>query len=182
MIHRSILFAALILPLASCGSKPTVNEKNASVEEVSQKVSEATKAEGFIRPGKWQSTVNIEQMTMPGMPPQAAEQMKKMMAQTQTTETCLTPEEAKQPRAKFFGGNDQCRYDHFKMGHGKIDAEMHCTQNGSTQVMEMNGTYSGEAYTMQMTSTMEGGQSAANVSMKIKVDAKRVGECTAKES
>jgi hypothetical protein len=182
VIHRSILFAALILPLASCGSKPTVNEKNASVEEVSQKVSEATKAEGFIRPGKWQSTVNIEQMTMPGMPPQAAEQMKKMLAQTQTTETCLTPEEAKQPRAKFFGGNDQCRYDHFKMGRGKIDAEMHCTQNGSTQVMEMNGTYSGEAYTMQMTSTMEGGQSAANVSMKIKVDAKRVGECTAKES
>jgi hypothetical protein len=87
VIHRLILFATLILPLAACGSKPTVNEKNASVEEVSQKVSEATKAEGFIRPGKWQSTVNIEQMTMPGMPPQAAEQMKKMMAQTQTTET-----------------------------------------------------------------------------------------------
>lgn len=181
-MYRSILFASLAVTLAACGSKPTVNEKNASVDEVSQKVSAATKAEGFIRPGKWQSSVKIEQMTMPGMPPQAAEQMKNMMAQTQTTETCLTPEDAKQPKGKFFGGNDQCRYDHFKMGHGKIDAEMHCTQNGSSQVMQMEGTYSGDAYTMRMTSRMEGGEGASNVSMKIKVDAKRIGECTAKES
>jgi hypothetical protein len=173
----------VLLPLAACGSAPSVDESNASVEEVANKVRHASHEKGLIRPGKWQSTVSIEQMTMPGMPAEAVEQMKKMVAQTHTSETCLTPEEVKQPNAGFFGGNGQCRYDHFTMNGGKIDAEMRCTQAGMTQVMQMNGTYSPEAYTMHMSSSSRGGPSAeGNISMKMRVEAKRVGPCSAKES
>lgn len=175
---RALLLVSIALPVAACGSKPTVEEKNASVEQVAKDVREASKGSDFVKPGKWQSTVTIEQMSMPGLPPQAAAHMKDMMAGTHTTETCLTPEEAKQPNGKFFSGNDQCRYDHFTMRGGKIDAEMHCTQHGMSQAMQMNGTYSPEAYQMHMKSTSEGGPSGASVNMEMTVKARRVGECT----
>lgn len=179
-MYRQVLLASLILLIAACGSRSTVNEKNATVEEVSQKVRQASHDQGFIQPGKWQSTVTIDKMDMPGMPPQVASQMRAMMAQAHTTDTCLTPDQVKQPKANFFSGNDQCRYDHFTMGHGKIDAQMTCDQGGSSQVMQMSGTYSPQSYHMQMKA--DGGAAGKAMTMQMTVDAKRVGECTGKES
>lgn len=181
-MRPALLLLGLCLPLAACGSKPQVDERNASVEQVSEKVREASREQGLIQPGRWISTVSIDSMEMPGMPPQAAEQMKKMVAGAHTSETCLTPEEAKQPKAKFFSGNDQCRYDHFTMTGGKIDAELHCTQNGTSQVMQMTGNYSADSYTMHMQSRTEGTGAGQDMSMKMTVDSKRVGPCTEKES
>ena len=50
----------------------------------------------------------------------------------------------KRPKEDFFAGkNNECRYDHFTMGGGKIDAAMHCGgKHGESQVMQMAGTYS----------------------------------------
>ena len=181
-MKQIVLIVALAVPLAACGSKPAVDEKNASVEEVANKVAQVSKAEGTIRPGKWQSTMTIEQMDTPGMPPEAKEQMKNMFANARVTETCVTPEEAKQPNPKMFAGNDQCRYDHFTMGGGKIDAEMHCNQQGANQTMTMSGSYGPDAYAMHMTSTAKGGPTGEAMSMKMRVEAKRIGECAAKQS
>ena len=176
MNRAALLIAACALPLAACGG-PTVSEENASVEEVSERVAEASRNQEFIRPGKWQSSVKIESMEMPGMPPQAAEQMKRMIAETHTSESCLTPEQAKQPKEQFFSGNENCRYDHFRMGRGRIDAKMRCEVAGSAQVMEMTGTYSPDSYEMRMKTSTEGAADEA-MRMQMKVDAKRVGECT----
>ncbi|HET9811275.1 MAG TPA: DUF3617 domain-containing protein [Sphingomicrobium sp.] len=182
MRTRTVLLLCLSAPVAACGSKPVVKETNASVEQVTESVREASKDEGLVSPGKWRSTVTIEQMAIPGMPAAAAEEMKRMVAQTHTAETCLTPEEARQPKGGFFGGNDQCRYDHFTMSGGKIDAQMHCEQAGGTQVMAMTGTYSADAYTMRMKSTMDGGAGGEPIAMQMKVEAQRIGDCTGKES
>lgn len=180
-MYRAALLISLTLPLAACGSEPSVDETNASVEEVSERVRAASADNGLVRPGKWVSKVSIERMDMPGMPPQAAEQMKRMVEQTHTTESCLTPEEAKQPKGDFFGGNENCRYDHFKMGGGKIDAAMRCTAQGGTQVMEMDGTYAPESYEMRMKTTTEAA-GAEGMTMQMKVEAERVGECTGEEA
>lgn len=176
MTRYAILMLGLALPLAACGG-PQVNEENASVAEVSEKVAEASRNNEFIRPGKWLSSVTIEEMSMPGMPPQAAEQMKRMIAETQTSESCLTPDQAKQPKEEFFSGNDSCRYDHFRMGNGRIDAKMRCQTGGNSQLMEMNGTYSPDSYQMRMKTSGEAG-GGRSMTMKMKVDAKRIGECT----
>ena len=57
----------------------------------------------------------------------------------------------KRPKEDFFAGkNNDCRYDHFTMGGGKIDAAMHCGgKDGESQVMQMAGTYSPDSYQMQ---------------------------------
>lgn len=176
-MNRAILILAAAIPLAACGSEPSVNETNASVEEVSEKVREASRDQGFVKPGKWVSTVTVEQVDMPGMPPEAAQRMKSMLAEARTAETCLTEQDVKKPKEDFFAGNDQCRYDHFTMAKGQIDAAMRCSQEGVSQRMEMNGTYSPTSYEMRMKSRTEGGPGGEAMTMQMKVDAKRVGEC-----
>ena len=65
---------------------------------------------------------------MPGMPAEMASQMKGITNRIETDQQCLTPEEAKRPKEDFFAGdNKNCRYDHFTMAGGKIDALMKCT-------------------------------------------------------
>ena len=78
---KAVLLIACILPVAACNRGPQVNEKNASVEEVAQKVRESTGDQAFVRPGLWESKVTIEKFDVPGMPPEMAQRMKTMMAQ-----------------------------------------------------------------------------------------------------
>ena len=94
-------------------------------------------------------------------------------------ETCLTPEDVKRPKEDFFAGkNNQCRYDHFTMGNGKIDAVMHCGKGDSAQVMQMAGTYSPDSYQLQMSMKASAARGeASGMAMKMRVESRRVGEC-----
>lgn len=178
MRTRTILVAA-ILPLVACGAEPEVDVRNASVSEVANEVAGVDK-DYFVRPGMWRSTMTFEEISAPNMPPQIAEQMKRSMTSGQTSESCLTPEDARRPKEDFFAGADKsCRYDHFTMGGGKIDAKMRCSQGDTSQEMAMAGTYSPERYSMRMTTVMKGMPGpAGEMRMRMRVDAERVGECT----
>ena len=186
MNHTIAALLLASLPLAACNSEPEVSATNASVEEVAKKVRDAgagTSA-GFIRAGKWSSRVTVEEVTAPGMPAELAERMKSSIGSGQSHESCLTEEEVKRPTEDFFAGkNNSCRYDHFNMGDGKIDAKMRCAQGGMNQVMEMAGTYSPDSYRMRMSTATEGGGGPAEgMSMRMRVDARRVGACDGKEA
>jgi hypothetical protein len=185
-MKSAIFLGVPLLCLAACNKGPDVDEKDASVGEVAQKVREAGADQSMIRPGLWESKVTIEQLDMPGVPPEMAERMKTMMAQNQPHDfqTCLTAEDVKRPKEDFFAGKDnQCRYDHFTMGSGKIDAAMRCGGKDRAQVMQMAGTYSPETYQVQTSMNMEGAgeKTEAGMAMRMRVEARRVGECTAKD-
>lgn len=181
-MNRLMLLLSLAMPLAACGSEPDVEMKNASVSDVAREVAESGGDGPLMRPGTWESKVSIEEVSIPGMPADAAQRMQEMFAarQAQAFESCLTAEQARRPREDFFSGKgDQCRYDHFTMGDGKIDAKMRCTEGGATQIMEMAGTYSPESYSMTMSMNQEGGPEPADgMRMRMRVDAKRIGACT----
>jgi hypothetical protein len=186
-MKSAVILIACAIPLAACGSEPEVDIKNASVGEVAREVAESGDDGAFVmRPGKWASKVRIDEVKVPGMPPEAAKQMQEMFAarQPQGMESCLTAEQAKRPREDFFSGkSDQCRYDHFKMGDGKIDAKMRCQAGGGTQIMEMTGNYTRDNYSMTMSMDQQGGpEAAAGLRMRMRVDAKRVGECAGEEA
>ncbi|MFL6728877.1 MAG: DUF3617 domain-containing protein, partial [Sphingomicrobium sp.] len=71
----------------------------------------------------------------------------------------------------------------FTMGGGKIDAVMHCGDKQATQDMQLAGTYSPDNYQLQMSTKMQGGSGQeGSMSMKMRVEAKRVGECSAKKA
>jgi hypothetical protein len=187
MKHAAVSIACAIscvLPLAACNREPEVRAKNASVEEVVNKVAAAGGVDSFVRPGKWSSTVTIDELSAPGMPPQAAAQMKQMMARAHNVESCLTPEEAKKPDPNFFSGKDSgCRYDNFTMAGGKIDMTMRCSgghAKGASSTMHMSGTYAPDEYHMAMENLTETGTKVGAMTMKMRIDAKRVGECDRK--
>lgn len=179
MMRIAILLAAVAL--TACGrSEPEVDARNATVGEVAEQVREATRDSNFIRPGKWLSQVTFQEIDAPGMPPAVREQMRGMMAKNDSYESCLTPEEVKRPKEDFFGADKSCRYEHFTMGGGKIDIRMQCKGEGGTQETTMTGSYTPTTYSMDMASNATGGEQSG-MTMKMHVDAKRVGECTGKE-
>lgn len=175
-----VLGAAL---LAGCGDGGTVEAQNASVDEVAAKVRAAGGDSRFVNPGRWEQTATLVDISIPGAPPEAASAMRSAMGKSQTHTVCLTPERAKNPREEFFAGaGKNCRYENFKWGGGKIDLAMRCTEGQMTQAMDLAGTYSPDAYQMEMTAKADGGEGpVTGMTMRMRVDAKRVGECTGKE-
>ena len=183
-MKRLILLAPIALAACNSGG-PTVTATNASAGEVAAKVEAATAGQSFVSPGHWDGTMTISEMSLPGMPAQMAEKMKTSMAKAKTFASCLTPEEAKQPKGRFFGGqSDQCRYDHFTMAGGAIDSVMKCNIGGMERTMTMKGNYSPDSYKMTVVSA--GTATAANpmsgMTMTMTMEAKRTGECTGKET
>lgn len=176
--------------LAGCDSSPTVEARNASVAEVAEKVRAAGGAgDDYMRPGKWLSKATLEELSAPGMPAGMADQMKLTMASKPGSEACMTKDDARKPNSDFFTGKQaqNCRYDHFKMGDGKIDAKMRCTAGGGIQLMTMAGDYGPDEYHMAMTTSMEMPKSVAaagmgSMTMKMKVEGKRIGDCDGSEA
>ena len=182
-MKQAALLLACVVPLAACDSGPQVDARNATAEEVAGQVADAGGSDNFVRPGKWESRVQIEQFDLPGAPPEAKTAMRGMHERAMVSESCLTPENAKRPKEDFFAGKGKnCRYDHFTMGNGKIDAVMKCTGEGLAQTMAMQGSYSPDAYQMRMSMKADAGAGPpGGMTMTMRVDAKRVGECDAKK-
>jgi hypothetical protein len=182
-MRRTWMACASALALGACNQGPEVREENASVAEVEKKMADAGGAASFVRPGRWESKVTIEEMKIAGMSEEMSRQMPTFEGRVETSFSCLSEEEAKRPKEDFFsGGNKNCRYDRFTMAGGRIDAVMKCTQERASHTMTLQGSYSPDTYNMQMSMKAEGGEGYdAGMTMKMRVDAKRVGQCTGKE-
>ena len=170
----------LALLAAACDSGE-MEMKNASVSEVANEMREA-KTASFVNPGRWEQTATLVSIEAPGMPPEAREMMNRAMGEAQVHDVCLTPEQANRPREDFFTGADRnCRYEHFNWGDGKIDLKLNCQHENARQTMALVGEYEPDSYVMSMTATNEGSGPQQQMVMKMRVDAKRVGECTAEQ-
>ncbi len=173
-------FCLLPLVLAGCNSGPAVEERDTPVAEVAEKVRKAGEGQRFLRPGKWVLKATLEEFDAPGMPPAMGDKMKAMMASKPSTETCLTEADLKQPNADFFGGGaNNCSYDHFTMGNGRIDAKMRCSNSGAAQIMTMAGTYDPDQYQMRMTTEMDAGAAMGAMRMTMRGQGRRIGDCGA---
>lgn len=184
---KILLLTLPLLMLSGCNDSPKVEAENASIQEVADKVREANDGDTLmVRPGQWQSTVELESIDIPGMPQAAVAQMKKTMASVATGhKSCLTKEQAMKPKEDFFAGKDSnCRYDKFSMDDGKMTGTMRCTnpQGGGTQLIEFDGTYAPESYRMRMASTVEGASPGGPMKMVMRMESKRTGECDGTET
>ena len=180
---KMLLLALPLTMIAACDSSPEVKLDNAKPSEVAAKVSEAVGDADYVRPGKWVTSITIDEINIPGMPPEFAAKMKQQKVAARDVESCLTPEQAKQPKGGMFAGIDKsCRYERFAMKGGKIEAAMRCTQNQTVQTMTMTGNYTPERYDMNLSSEVGGTGPQSGTTMKMKVAARRVGECDAKSA
>jgi hypothetical protein len=181
----SVCVAASVLCLSACNKGPKVDLHNATGNQVAQAVRQSgvASSDTMIEPGLWRSKVTVLDMNIPGIPAQYADKMKASIAEhrNDTSSHCVKPEDVKKPKEDFFGADKSCRYEHFAMGGGKIDVQMVCKEEDMTQTSKLSGTYTPTSYSMDM--SMNGSGGAQNgMTMKMHVDANRVGECTGKES
>jgi hypothetical protein len=166
-----------VLALSAC-KKNTVVATNESEESVARKVAASDlKPE----PGRWESRTKLEKVDLPDAPPQARAMMDKQMRVTQTYSSCLKPEQVSQPDGAFFQkGAENCRYDHFVMAGGRLDARMICNDRGRSMTVTLQGSYTPTNYAMHVTTQGEM-QPKMPMSMEMSVAARRVGDCTGKE-
>jgi len=176
-----LAFVVLIGTLCACSrSAPEASATNASAEDVARQVRPATNEPATMTPGKWTSKVTIVGVQVPGATAAEQDQMRGKVSEER--DYCLSPEEAKKPKENFFAGNhDECRYDHFTMAGGKIDAAMRCSHGTLTQLVNFSGSYSPDSYQLAMDSKVVGGATEmTGMSMSMRVDSRRIGECGAK--
>ena len=178
---NKLLLAALPLMLtliAGCNSEPEVKLENASVGEVAGVLRGKHAEEKFINPGQWQQTVRLLEIEAPGIPAEIRSSMQQAMKQVQVHDVCLSVAEARSPKEDFFAGADKnCRYAHFRWGGGKVDLKLDCRHPNASQTMLLTGDYKPDSYGMNMTATSAGAGPAEQMVLKMRVDAKRVGEC-----
>src|SRR5215213_11666263 len=185
-MRHAVLLAGCAALVAACNKAPEINEKNASIEQVADKVRDSG-AELFFNPGKWQTKVTVVEMNIPGMPASMQGQIKQGSAGQQSTvgESCLTPEEAKRPGGKFVSGNESknCRYERFTMAGGKIDAVMRCEggDRSTSMVMTVVGTYTPNSSMARVEMQVSGG-SHGSMAIKAVAENRRIGECTGNET
>jgi hypothetical protein len=183
-MKHAVCVAASVLCLAACNKGPTVELKNATGNQVTNAVvqSGVMTSDSMIEPGLWQSKVTVLEMNVPGIPAQYAEKMKQSIAEhrNEASKHCVTAEDVKKPKEDFFGADKSCRYGHFTMGGGKIDIQMVCSEERSTQTTNMAGSYTPTSYSMDMSSKGSGGQQSG-MTMKMHINAQRVGQCTGKD-
>jgi hypothetical protein len=183
MKHRILLISCAVA-LASCNKGPQVDLKNATGNQVTQAVRQSgvMNSDAMVQPGLWESKVTIQDLNFPGMPAQYLDKMKQSIAEhrNDTNKHCIKPEDVKRPKEDFFGADKSCKYDHFTMGGGKIDVAMVCHRENTTQNMNVSGSYTPTSYSIDTAMTGTGGDENG-MSMKMHVDAQRVGECSGKD-
>lgn len=179
-MKRFAIPALAALALAACNQEPSVSLTNASPEEVAKQA----KAAGIgsqIKPGQWQTKVELTEFDMAGMSPEMkADSLKKAQQGQNTQNYCVTPEEAAKPGAGLFTGetDDKCTYRKFEMAGGKLDMLMACPgQNGAGEMtMAVRGDFTPDAVTATTEMKSEG---QLALRMKANVTSRRTGECTA---
>ena len=133
-------------------------------------MSAASAAQSPVTPGKWQTTITVESMTMKGMPP---EMSRSMMSKPISVTSCITPKDAAAgPRDVISKSNGACRYRSFAAVGGRINAVMECKSGTPTpMVVAMSGTFGPTSYDLRSKTTGGAMQSTSRTA------GKRLGPC-----
>lgn len=179
---RSALAAVALLSLAACGSEPGTPK---TADEV---IAEAGKLERPL-PGRYETSAELIEFSVPGLPPQQAEKLHSMMGKVggETSAYCLTPEEAEKGFEdnvrKMAQGNQQmtCEFDRFDVQGNNLDAAMTCKMpQGMNAEISLTGKTGAEASSMRMTMVQKAAMiPGGEMRMEMQMDARRVGDCPA---
>jgi len=175
----AISMVCLAVALAACGSKEQNKAgESKSMDEVKQEAAQLQRP----KPGQYRQKVEITKMEVPGMPSEAAEQMKTMMAKGQINDFCLTQAEADKGYRDMFDGigkGRECTYSRFEVDGGKLDAQMECTSGDQGRaVIQLAGTVTDQGSDVRVNMDMSGGQGpTGQMTMAMHMTTQRVGDC-----
>ncbi len=177
-MKRIITLAATSALLAACSGSPETDADGDGEITGEEMAAAVEKADIKPEAGQYRATSELVSIDIPGAPAGIADMMKANM-KAQTSEYCLTQEEADkgfEEMAKESQDGD-CSVDSFDVNGGDIDAKMSCSAGGQGKMsITMDG--SGTSTTMDMTVTMEGTvPSIGDAKMVLRSKSERIGDC-----
>lgn len=164
----SVTFAISSLMLASCG-------QGAGDAPAGQGVAAGPAAFSF-QPGQYRATVEVKEMTMPGMTPDMQKMIKSNMS-SRTAEFCMTGEHAGIEAMKQHMGDGNCQFAKFEASGGTVDTEFTCKGGrGGEMHATSHGTYTptGSVVDINAQMTMAGGP---GMTMHQIITTQRIGDC-----
>jgi hypothetical protein len=184
-MKRLMLAVLPVIALAACSKSggDGANGQAVAADDGKPKTVEQVAAEMMgapkMRPGEWETSVQMVKFDMPDAPPQVKQALQESMAKGNSSKSCVTPEEANRDPSDFLKkGQGNCTYERFSFAGGKIDGKMSCTnpQSGKMEAT-MVGTIGPEAISMTMDNVMSGGAMPGKMAMTMKMESKRIGDC-----
>lgn len=177
------LAATSILVLAACSSEePAVDDTGADIS-IEEAVEVVEKQGMKPEPGQYRSTVEVLEVSIPGLPENLADMAQQQMRQQmggQSTLYCLTPEDVEkgyEEMARQSQEEANCTFSRFDVDGRDIDAEMVCNPSGQGEMtMTLNGTGTSTGSEMEM--AMRGDlQGMGEMTIRMKAMHERVGDC-----
>ncbi|MBR2173675.1 DUF3617 domain-containing protein [Sphingopyxis sp.] len=130
--------------------------------------------------GNWKTDVKLVKFEMPGMPPEAKDQMTKMMEGASGMDQCFTQEQVDKEdiAAELAKSGGECKWSKKEVAGSKIDVAGTCTQNGQTVDMAMVGTM--DAKKNDVTITTKGkAPTGGDMEMVMQMTSTHTGPCKA---
>lgn len=185
---KAMIVGAAALLLASCGSRDEAGNAAANGAAGNGAAGKATAADGgpaaaaaaiSLRPGQWETRVEVLRLDMGGMPNMPAG-MNTPLPPPTTILSCLTPEQASRPNADFITGSGEqggCTYQDFSMAGGRIRGTVTCNAQGTQMRTTMNGEFAPDSYRMESESRISANGNTIDTASRI--SARRIGDCPA---
>lgn len=145
-----------------------------------------------IQPGLWETTSEMTDIELPGMPEALAAQMKAQLAsQKQTRSQCITPEQAANPGSYMLNqdeGDQRCEFSDTTFAKGRINVRGTCPGMSGTgsSTMSWEGQYTAQTMDGRVVAEVQGpaGPQGAAQTMRMSgtLTSRRVGDCPQKAS
>ncbi len=170
--------AAMALALTACGSGEEAQEaagEGLSSEMLAAQMQEVDRPQ----PGQYETSVQITDFTVPGIPPEQVAQMRQIMGRPINSTYCLTPEEAARGYEEMMRESSQgdCTFERFDVSGGKVDAIAQCVgEDGQSGTMTVSGTVRSDGSDMVMTG-QQNIEGVGPTQMEMKMTSQRIGEC-----
>jgi hypothetical protein len=171
--------AALLLAACSGGDEGDAGAAgNTGASGAESAAPDAGGGEVAMTPGEWEMTVQVSQMSVPGVPEGAMPSMP-----ATTMRTCLTAEQASQPTPGFLTGQQDgsgadCSYENYSTAGGRVQGTVQCRVAEGTMRTTLDGQITPTSFEMNQQTQMSGG-GMPETRTESRVTGRRIGDCPA---
>jgi Protein of unknown function (DUF3617) len=149
MGSRLLLTGLAFLALSACADDSADHDGDGKVS-VKERAAEMA-SDGFIpmQSGRWETKFVFTDIDVPTLGKNKKQQIMDEIAKIASSESCLSPEEAKNPGADFFGGKgaENCTYKTFDLSGQDARMSLVCNMQGIGSVdIDLNGAMASDNF------------------------------------
>jgi hypothetical protein len=149
MSTRFFWVGVAFLALTACADDSSDHDGDGKVSAKERATEMAT--DGFIpmQSGRWETKFVFNDIDVPTLGKNKKQQIMDEIAKIASSASCLSPEDAKNPGADFFGGKgaENCTYKTFDLSGQNARMKLVCSMEGIGSVdMDLNGSMGADSF------------------------------------